>query len=52
MNECWGFLKDVFINVFDVELVEVQLSREERQLALKLKKEKYSAADWTFKRKK
>ena len=49
MSECWDFLKDDFINVFDVELVEGQQSREERQLTLKLKKEKYSNADWTFK---
>ena len=42
MSECWGFLKDGFIKVFDVERVEGQLSREERQLALKLEKEKYS----------
>ncbi len=34
MNECWGFLKDGFINIFDVELVEGYLSREERQLTL------------------
>ena len=45
MNECWGFLKNGFIKVFDVERVEGQLSREERQLALKLKKEKYRTAD-------
>ena len=38
MSECWGFLKDGFINVFDVGLVEGQLSRECRQLALKLKR--------------
>jgi lipoate-protein ligase A len=50
MSECWGFLKDGFIKVFDVERVEGQLSREERQLALKLEKEKCSTADWIFKR--
>jgi hypothetical protein len=30
MSECWGFLKNGFINVFDVEFVEGQLSREYR----------------------
>ena len=50
MSECWGFLKDGFIKVFDVEHVEGQMSREERQLALKLEKENYSTADWIFKR--
>ena len=43
-------MKDGFKKVFDVELVEGQLSREERRLALKLKKEKCSTADWMFKR--
>jgi hypothetical protein len=38
MNECWGFLKNGFIKVFDVEPVEGQLSREDRQVTLRLKR--------------
>lgn len=41
-------MKDGFKKVFDVELVEGQLSREERRLASKLKKDKCSTADWTL----
>ncbi len=48
--EAVAAMKDGFKKDFDVELVKGYLSRKERRLALKLKKDKYSTADWTFKR--
>jgi len=43
-------LKAAFPQVFDVKLVEGGLSSEEKELALKLKKEKYSMPWWIFNR--
>ena len=49
-NEVEEALKKGFAKVFDVKLVKGKLSKEEKELAIKLKKEKYSTADWIFKR--
>jgi len=43
-------LKTSFSKVFDVKLVEAGLNREERELASKLRKEKYNTQEWIFNR--
>lgn len=43
-------LKIAFPKVFDVKLVEGVLSREEKELASKLRKQKYSTPEWIFSR--
>lgn len=43
-------LKTGFAKALDIRLVDGQLNRTEKSLALKLKKEKYSTVNWTFHR--
>lgn len=49
-KEASDALKESFPKVFDVELVEGKLSREEKELATRLRKEKYSTNEWIHSR--
>jgi len=49
-DETTEALKLAFPKVFDVKLVENGLSREEKELALKLRREKYGTPRWIFNR--
>ncbi len=49
-DEVTDALRESFAKVFDVKLVQGKLSPEERALAEKLRKEKYSTREWIFKR--
>ena len=49
-EEVTDSLKQTLPNVFDAKPYEGQLSEEEKGLAMKLKREKYSTNDWIFKR--
>ena len=49
-NETIEALKSTFPKVFDVKLVEGGLSHEEKELALKLSREKYGTPGWIFNR--
>ena len=43
-------LKLAFSEVFDIKLVKDELSREEIDLASRLRREKYSTKEWIFDR--
>ncbi|MDQ1280958.1 MAG: lipoate---protein ligase [Thermoproteota archaeon] len=49
-EEVTSALKETFPKVFDMKLVKGDLNDEEKTLATKLKKEKYSTREWIFNR--